>query len=111
MSFGSAAPTRISRPTGVMVIGILQIIGSLIGVAIGLALAAVLGPFALVVLAFEIIPLIFAIAFLTGRNWARILMLIGAVLDIISIVGIAWGLILLWYLTRPRVIAYFTQPK
>jgi hypothetical protein len=58
-----------------------------------------------------LLPLIFAIALFTGHNWARILMLIGAVLDIISITGIVWGVILLWYLTRPRVAAYFKQPK
>jgi len=57
------------------------------------------------------LSMIFAIALFTGRNWARILMIIGAVLDIITIAGILLGIILLWYLTRPRVVAYFKQPK
>ncbi len=111
MSFGTMAPARIPRPTGVTIIGILQILGSLFVLIIGVGLAAFLGPLGLIVIPFAILPLIFALGVFTGRNWARILMLIGAVLDILSIVGIIWGVIVLWYFTRPRVVAYFKQPK
>lgn len=111
LTFGPAAPSRIARPTGVTIIGILQILGSLVALGVGLSAAAFLGPLGLIVIPFAIIPLIFAIGVFTGRNWARILMLIGAVLDIISIVGIIWGIVILWYFTRPRVVAYFKQPK
>ena len=100
----------VSRPTGVTILGILQIIGSAIMIATGLG-AAFFGGFSLVILVLGVLSLIFAFALFTGRNWARILMLVGAVLDILSIVGIIWGVILLWYLTRPRVVAYFKQPK
>jgi len=111
LSFGPAAPTKIARPTGVTIIGILQIIGSLIILAIGAFAATFLGPLGLIAIVFAVLPLIFAIGVFTGHNWARILMLIGAVLDILSIVGIVWGVIVLWYFTRPRVVAYFKQPK
>lgn len=110
-TFGSTAPARVSRPTGVTIIGILQIIGSIGTLAVGVTAAAFLGALGVVILPFAIIPLIFALAVFTGRNWARILMLIGAVLDILSIVGIVWGILILWYFTRPRVVAYFKQPK
>ncbi len=120
--FGPVAPRMVSRPMGVTILGILQIIGSLIVVAIGLAITAFSGayglgaiPFAgaygLLIVVFGVLGLFFGIALFTGRNWARILMLVGAVLDIITILGFIWGVILLWYLTRPRVVAYFKQPK
>ena len=111
MTFGPTAPAKIARPTGVTIIGVLQIIGSIIGLLFGLALAASLGPIGVIIIPFTILPLIFAFGVFTGRNWARILMLIGAVLDIITIFGVIWGIIILWYFTRPRVVAYFKQPK
>ncbi len=110
MRFSSVAPATIPRPTGVTILAILQIIGSVIMLVSGLG-AAIFGGFGLVIMVLGAVSLIFALALFSGRNWARILMLIGAVLDIISIVGIIWGAILLWYLTRPRVVAYFKQPK
>lgn len=113
--FGSSPPNRIKAPTGVIVLGILQILFSLVSAALVFAtptLESLVGStFAIAIGVIEIIPLVFAILFLLGFNFARILMLIGAILDIISIVGIIWGIILLWYLTRPRVKAYFTQSK
>lgn len=105
------APERIQRPLGVTIIGVLQIIGSIFTLVIGLGFAAILGPIGLIIIPFAVLPLVFAFGVFTGRNWARILMMIGAVLDILSIVGIIWGIIVLWYFTRPRVVAYFKQPK
>lgn len=109
-AFAPSAPARIARPTGVTIIGVLQILGSLIILA-AVSVAAVFVPLGTVTIPFAILPLIFALALFTGRNWARILMLIGAILDILSIVGIIWGIIVLWYFTRPRVVAYYKQPK
>lgn len=105
-----AAPSKVSRPTGVTILGILQILGSVVMLLAGLGVAT-FGGFGVAIFVFGILSLIFALALFSGRNWARILMLIGAALDIISIVGIIWGIILLWYLTRPHVVAYFKQPK
>ena len=113
--FASTPPMRIKRPVGVLILGILQILGSLGAIAFGLTAGAVFFSFfpggSLFIVALSLLPLIFAILFMAGFNVARILMMIGAVLDIISIVGILWGIILLWYLTRPRVRAYFKQSK
>lgn len=111
MTFAPVAPARIARPLGVTIIGILQIIGSVVLLLLSTVIAAFGGIFGLLILPFAILPLIFAIGVFTGRNWARILMLIGAVLDILSIAGVIWGIIILWYFTRPRVVAYFKQPK
>ena len=86
---------------------VLQILGSLAMIGIGL----ILGIFGVFVVLLGVLTLLFALALLSGRNWARILMLIGAVLDIISIVGIIWGIILLWYFTRKNVVDYFKAAK
>lgn len=114
--FSASPVTEIKRPLGVLIIGILQIIGSLAFIAIGVSIgtAAYLffpAGFGIVIAAISAIPLIFAILFIIGINAARILMIIAAILDIITLVGIIWGIILLWYLTRPRVRAYFKQTK
>lgn len=97
----------VQRPTGVTILAALQIVGSLAEIAFG----AVFGVFGVVIIVIGVLALIFGLALLSGRNWARILILIGAVLDIISIVGIIWGVILLWYFTRKHVVAYFKAPK
>jgi hypothetical protein len=97
----------VQRPTGVTILAALQIAGSVVDIALGLFL----GIFGFVVVVFGVLTLFFAVALLSGRNWARILILVGAVLDIISIVGIIWGAILLYYFTRPHVVAYFKAPK
>ena len=114
-NFASTPPGKIKAPAGVLILGILQILFSLVFAIVALAtplLAAFLGAtFATIVGAVLLLPLVFSILFIAGFNFARILMLIGAVLDIISLAGIIWGIILLWYLTRPRVRAYFTQVK
>ncbi len=97
----------VRRPTGVTILAALQILGSLLMIVVGLAA----GIFGLFVSFVGVLTLFFALALLSGRNWARILMMIGAVLDLLSIVGIVWGAILLWYFTRRHVVAYFNAPK
>lgn len=89
------------------ILAALQIVGSVVDIALGLFL----GIFGFVIVVFGVLTLFFALALLSGRNWARLLILVGAVLDIISIVGIIWGAILLYYFTRPHVVAYFKAPK
>jgi hypothetical protein len=107
MAPASPGQGALQRPTGVTIVAALQIVGSIIDIVIGLFL----GVFGTVVVIFGVLTLFFAVALLSGRNWARILILIGAVLDIISIVGIIWGAILLYYFTRKHVVAYFKEPK
>ncbi|MDG6915513.1 MAG: hypothetical protein JRM90_06045 [Nitrososphaerota archaeon] len=97
------SPGRPERPLGVTLLAALQILGSLIEIGVGLAF----GIFGSALLILGALSLVFAVALLSGRNWARILMLVGAVLDILSIVGIVWGAILLYYFTRRHVVEYF----
>jgi len=125
VKIGPYPPTRITRPAGVTVLGIIQIIFSMADLALGLSIGGSLlslsfvpgigGIFGLLGIVFVIagaLSLIFAIAFLTGRNWGRILMMIGAVIELFAFpVGTIIGIIILWYLTRPRVKAYLKQPK
>ncbi len=96
--------------------GIVQIILSVVDFFVVLFLSSVIALFApgiaILLLAISLLPLFFAIAFLTGRNWGRILMMIGAVLELFAIpIGTIIGIIILYYLTRPRVVAYFKQPR
>ncbi|MFP3131316.1 MAG: zinc-ribbon domain-containing protein [Nitrososphaeria archaeon] len=121
-NIGPNPPARIPRPNGVLVLGILQIVVSAIYIGIGIfigGLGTVMGPFGLIFaqlglifVVIGILSLIFALAFLSGRNWGRILMMIGAVLELLDFpIGTVLGIVILWYLTRPRVKAYFKQPK
>jgi len=121
-NIGPNPPAKIPRPNGVLVLGILQIIVSAIYIGIGIfigGLGTVMGPFGLIFaqlglifVVIGILSLIFALAFLSGRNWGRILMMIGAVLELLDFpIGTVLGIVILWYLTRPRVKAYFKQPK
>jgi len=65
----------------------------------------------IILLPIGVIALIIGISVFTGKNWARILMFILGVLDIISIVGIIIGIIIVLYFRRQTVVAYFNQKK
>lgn len=105
----SVSPTR---PTGITILAILAGLGALALIAFGaLSVGAGIG------IAFIIIGLIeFAVAygFWTGASWGWYLGIIGAILDIISIVtfnvvALIIGIIMLYYLTRPNVKAWFRK--
>ena len=99
------------RPLGVTIIGILQILGAIVYILIGIGFTAFAGVFGLILLPVGVIALIIGVAVFTGKNWARILMIILGVLDIISIVGIVIGIIIVVYFRRQNVKAYFNQNK
>jgi|GEM_PF-2769355 ribosomal protein L40E len=108
--FGLNPPARIQRPTGVTIIGIIQMIFAIIDLLVALSIGSLIFAFApglvLVLIVISLLPLFFAIAFLTGRNWGRISMMIGAVLELFDIpIGTLIGIIVLYYLTRPKVVA------
>jgi len=105
------ASTKMERPLGVTIIGIFQILAAIVYILVGglfTAYAPILG---LILLPIGVIALIIGVAVFTGKNWARILMLIIGVLDIISIVGILIGIIIVVYFRRQNVVAYFNQNK
>ena len=122
-----------SRPTGVTILGILSILAGLGGIIFGAAAlgfsglaastypggAAVAAVIGAVLLIIGILELIYGIGFFGGKGWAWTLAMIGSVLNVIfGIVSIAFGsvgsvfgliisILILYYLTRPHVKAYF----
>ncbi len=120
VSFGPSPPSKISRPTGVTILAVLAIIDSILILLVGLffagffafflpGLGALILVFSFVVFLLEFVA---AICLFTGRNWARILAMVVAVLELFSFpVGTIFAIVGLYYLTRPRVVAYFKQPK
>ncbi|MGC8622361.1 MAG: hypothetical protein ACP5UC_00130 [Candidatus Micrarchaeia archaeon] len=111
-NFGMGPGPKI-RPTGVTILAILQILGGIAYLAIGLTSSALFkgligGALLFILVPIGLFALITGIALFTGKNWARILALIGGVLELIDIpIGTIVGIIILWYFTRPNVKAYF----
>jgi len=99
------------RPLGVTIIGIFQILAAIVILLATGVLAAFFPVAALLFLPVGVIALIIGLAVFTGKNWARILMIIGGVLDLITIVGIPIGIIIIVYFRRQNVVAYFNQNK
>lgn len=122
------------RPTGVTILGALSILAGIIGIIGGAAIlglsgfvatagfpggaafVAAIGGFLLII---AILELVYGFGLLGGKGWAWTLAMIGSVLNIIggivslalgsaaSIGGLIIAIIILYYLTRPRVKAYF----
>src|SRR5215467_5894700 len=126
------------RPTGVTILAVLEFIvgiiallgglGALVGsAALGFAgrgmLSGVFGIFGGVALIFGILALIVGWGMWTGREWAWIVGIVLAVLGLVSgvvqlaffnasaILQILIDLLILYYLTRPHVKAFFKGGK
>ena len=100
------------RPKGVTILAVFQILVGIIYVALGLVSGALIGilgaAFGVIVLIVGIFAIVTGLALFTGKNWARILIMIGGVLDLIDIpIGTIIGIVILWYFTRPEVKEYF----
>lgn len=120
------------RPTGVTIIAVLAILGGIFGILGGLALiglsavAATLVPFAgfaviigAIILLLGLLDLAIGIGFLSGKGWAWTFGLIVGVISIIfavaqiavgfptAIVSLIFWLIIIYYLTRTHVKAFF----
>ena len=108
-------PARIQRPLGITLLGILQVLAGVVSLILSSTITALLsltpfGVLGLGLIVISVLQIIFGAALLTGRNWARIIVMILAVIELISFpLGTVIGIILLIYLTRPRVVAYFKQ--
>ena len=126
---------RPPRPMGIAILAVLEILGGLLILLLGLAVAAVSGTLfsALglavpagvgiavggVVVIFGLLGLLVGWGLWTGRRWARILAIIlsglGALASLValvlgsipSIVGLVIDVSILWYLFRPNVRAFF----
>jgi hypothetical protein len=104
-----------SRPTGVTIIAILNIIGGIIMLFSAIALIPIGG----ILVAIAIVSFVVAYGLLKGRGWAWtltvVLSIISIVLNVIaiaagniaSIINIIISGIILYYLYRPHVKAYF----
>ncbi len=117
VNFRSVRPGRIERPLGVTLLALLQILVSIVTILIGLSATTLLlfTPFlsilGLFLAGLGVIELILAVALFSGRNWARILNIIFAVLWLLDFpLGTVMGILFLIYFTRPGVVAYFKQP-
>ena len=102
---------KMERPLGVTIIGIFQILGAIGMLGLNALIAAYSPVLGLLFLPVGVIALIIGVSLFTGKNWARILMIIGGVLDLITIVGIPLGIIIIVYFRRQNVVAYFNQKK
>src|SRR5207245_10733592 len=103
--------TTMERPLGVTIIGILQILGAIVYILVGTVFVAYAPIIGIILLPIGVIALIIGISVFTGKNWARILMIILGVLDIISIIVIIIGLRVVYVIRQQNVVAYFKQNK
>ncbi len=121
------------RPRGVTVIAILKIISGIIGIFVGVIAGivgfyayenggnpfvgildgAILAAMAVVLVPFGMVSFVMAWGLLKGKSWAwtitLILTIVGLIFDVpsLNIIGIIIGAIILYYLYRPYVKAYF----
>jgi len=129
--------SRKTRPTGVTILAVLEALGGLVwllagagimmvgalmpifGVGLAMVFGAIAGLMGLVFLIFGIIAFVLAYGLFTGRGWAWLWSLIFAVIGIIlalfeamsslgsGILPIIIYLVIIYYLTRPHVKAFF----
>lgn len=117
-------PSKEKRPVGITILGILSAMVLGIGVWIWISLSSFAIPFIqglglagdLLVVIF-VIPLIIqaviCVSFFIGKSWARLLVLIfaiiGLVVDLLSLnlIGFIINAIIIWYLQKPNVKRYF----
>ena len=130
-------PVSISRPTGVTILAVLQLISGIILVIVAIAIEAIAnlggsslfgqftavlgGAITAIILVLAAFAFIIAGALFSGKRWARTLVIILSIIDLIfEAVSIAGGnafgiaeiildLIILYYMWRPHVIAYFNR--
>jgi hypothetical protein len=111
----SAVVTPASRPTGVTIIAILSILAGITE----FILAAIGGAIAVILVPIGIVYFVVAYGLLKGRPWGRTLTIIISIITIVvnvitipifsilSIISIILEAIILYYLYRPHVKAYF----
>lgn len=117
------------RPLGVTIIAILEIIGGLSSIGMGLSwgvlvgfVAAgafdmvgntIMGIFSGAMVAMGIVPLVLAWGLLKGKSWAWTVTLIFTIIHLIfsipsiNLIALAINIVVLYYLYRPHVKAYF----
>ena len=105
----SASRGEMERPAGVVILAIVGILGALLDLFVGsiLLFIPILG---IIFIAVGTLFLIASISLFTGKNWARILIMVFSAIMLISVpIGTILGIIFLYYFTRPHVKRYFER--
>jgi uncharacterized membrane protein (DUF2068 family) len=117
-----------NRPTGIIILATLSIIGGIINILAGLGLgifggaASLLGVVALII---GILKLIYGWGLWTLQSWSWLLAVIGSALSLLQglygiisggnvgdgILAVIIARIILWYLYRPTVRSAFVHPR
>ena len=121
-SSNSVTPATMQRPTGVTILAVLAFLGGVILLAFGVSSGSILSLFLpglgvgveILFVVFALIQFAIGYGFWTGATWAWWLGIIGALLDIVSIVGanvfgFVIGIVMLYYLMRPHVKMWFRK--
>jgi hypothetical protein len=108
------------RPTGVTILAVLAFLGGVLLLVFGLVTGSMISSafagfgsgVAILFVIFALIQFGVGYGFWVGTTWAWWLGIIGAILNIISIIslnvfGLVIGIIMLYYLTRPHVKIWF----
>jgi uncharacterized membrane protein (DUF2068 family) len=108
-----------SRPLGVTILSILAGISGIVGIAAGIIASLIIPPAGIVGIVIGLIWLGLAWGLWTGKGWAWIVTVIIAIISIIfnifgavtghagQIISLIIAAVMLYYLTRPNVKAYF----
>jgi hypothetical protein len=109
-SYSPGMSTPKQRPAGITILAILAGLGGLALIVVGL-ITSFFG-FGLIFVVLGLLELGVAYGYWIGASWAWWLGIIVAVIDVISIVSLnvislIIGLVMLYYLTRPHVKAWF----
>jgi len=116
------------RPTGVTILAILEIISGIIAIAAGLLIATIAsmigiefgalgGVISAIVIALGVASFIMAWGLLQGKSWAwtftLVLTIISLIFDLVgaNLVGLIIDGVILYYLFRPNVKAFFGKSE
>ena len=94
------------------ILAILEVVGAISTIGAGFLVGSLAGfagaGFTALFVVIGLVELFLAWGLYTGRGWARIVALVFAVIGLIGIpIGTIISIIILYYLTRPNVKAYF----
>jgi hypothetical protein len=134
---GLAQTSNLQRPTGITILAVLELIAGIIFIITAIAIgtiasmggpsmfgmmaSAVGGFIAAILVILAIFSFIISGALFSGKRWGRTIVIIFSIIDLIlnaisiaggnvfAIVDIILNLIILYYMWRPHVIAYFNR--
>jgi hypothetical protein len=108
-----------SRPLGVTILAVLAGINGIVGIVVGIIESLIFPPAGIIGIVIGLIWLGLAWGLWTGKGWAWIVTVIIAIISIIfnifgavtghveQIISLIIAAVMLYYLTRPNVKAYF----